>query len=415
MKIAFLLGSGFSIPAGVPGTSEITEQIIFCENVHRHSDGLYFRGHDPNASINDSNEYLRRIGGLIQIVKEEIENYYFDESWADYERIYYIIRQIHDSERGELDNPVVQAFIDKIRPRTTGLLVRKKGETLRLDLLNMASEALNYITCQVRSLLYSAKWKTDYLDINLGKAIEDTNLDIDIFNLNHDEVLEQFLERKGSNYVDGFSKEVNGVRYWASTNYIGKALRLRLFKLHGSINWYEFSNGVGIPLDRDPWHSRNPEGGLQLPDLSRPGLLVILIGTFNKMLEYTHGVFADLYYLFRSRLKRANRLIICGYGFGDKGINNSIIEWFNSNQQNKVIVIDPDEEGLRERARPAARRFLFPEIVEQGIRDNDFILTGDPNSGVTERPTNPLRKWEIIPWPIEVTSWEMIKKAFRKQ
>jgi hypothetical protein len=408
MKVAFLLGSGFSIPARVPSTSKITEQIFSCENVYRHSDGLYRRGQDVNAHISRSEDYLRRIKGLIQIVKEEIEDYYLDVVHSDYERTYYIVRQIQDSEWGELDNPVVQAFIDRIRDRVTKLLIQREGEIIRFDLLNLANETLNYITGYLQDLLYDRAWGTDYLDRSIGNAVVDSSLDVDIFTLNHDEVLEQYLVSKGIRCVDGFGSEINGVRYWEPETYRDNSRGVRLFKLHGSINWYEFPKGVGIPLNRDPWHSRNPQGDYQHPDLSRPGLAVMLIGTFNNILEYTHGVFAELYYLFRKRMQEINHLVICGYGFGDKGINNSIIEWFNSNQQNKIIVIDPDEEGLKNRARRAAQRFLFPEMLEEQMRDNDLMLTGDADSGVTERPSRQQRKWEIIPLGIDIVSWEMI-------
>jgi hypothetical protein len=413
MKIAFLLGAGFSIPAGVPSTSKITEHIFSCENVYRHTDGLYRRVQDINAHINRSEDYLRRIKGLIQIVKEEIEDYYLDVVHSDYERTYYIVRQIQDSERGELDNPVVQAFIDRIRDRVTKLLIQREDEIIRFYLLNLASETLNYITGHLQDLLYNRAWETDYLDRSVGNAVGDSILDVDIFTLNHDEVLEQYLVRKGIQCIDGFGSEINGVRYWKPETYRDDSQGVRLFKLHGSINWCEFPKGVGIPLNRDPWHSRNPVGDYQHPDLSRPGLAVILIGTFNKMLEYTQGVFAELYYLFRKRLQEVNHLVICGYGFGDKGINNSIIDWFRSDEQNKVVVIEPYKEELRKRVRPAARRFLFPEMIEEEIRYNDSILTSDPNSGVTERPIDPPRKWEIIPLGIDMVNWEMIMEQLQ--
>lgn len=41
-KIAFLLGSGISLRAGMPSTSDITEQVLSGEGVTFHSDGTYY-------------------------------------------------------------------------------------------------------------------------------------------------------------------------------------------------------------------------------------------------------------------------------------------------------------------------------------------------------------------------------------
>jgi len=75
----------------------------------------------------------------------------------------------------------------------------------------------------------------------------------------------------------------------------------------------------------------------------------ILIGTYNKMLEYTSSIYADLYCTFRRSLRRTQRLIVCGYGFGDKGINRQLREWTDSSDQNLMCVIHNDPEGLVKR------------------------------------------------------------------
>ena len=55
---------------------------------------------------------------------------------------------------------------------------------------------------------------------------------------------------------------------------------------------------------------------------------LLLIGTFNKVAEYSRGIFLDLHHRFRSTLREADRLVVCGYSFGDKGINTAVIEWY---------------------------------------------------------------------------------------
>jgi hypothetical protein len=53
----------------------------------------------------------------------------------------------------------------------------------------------------------------------------------------------------------------------------------------------------------------------------------LLAGTFNKMLDYTRHIFLELHYQFYRALERSTNLVVCGYGFGDKGINGRIAEW----------------------------------------------------------------------------------------
>lgn len=81
-----------------------------------------------------------------------------------------------------------------------------------------------------------------------------------------------------------------------------------------------FEESIGIPLDGDPCHTKTSDGDWQDAIDGRP---ILLIGTFNKISEYTRGMFRDLHRRFRSMLRELDQLVVCGYGFGDKGINSS--------------------------------------------------------------------------------------------
>ena len=66
---------------------------------------------------------------------------------------------------------------------------------------------------------------------------------------------------------------------------------------------------------------------------------MLLVGTYNKMRHYTSGIYADLYFELRRALRETERLIVCGYGFGDKGINRQLIEWADSADQKQRIMV----------------------------------------------------------------------------
>ena len=107
---------------------------------------------------------------------------------------------------------------------------------------------------------------------------------------------------------------------------------------------------VGISSERYLGDSRAADGRRMINMDNGP---LILIGTFNKMFEYNSGIFLDLLCQFHFRLRVSRRLIVCGYGFGDKGINTQIVEWLYRDRTNRLFVIHPNPDSLASVARGA--------------------------------------------------------------
>jgi hypothetical protein len=193
---------------------------------------------------------------------------------------------------------------------------------------------------------------------------------VDIFTLNHDIVLERCLSRNGIQVADGFDEPVNDVRHWDPDLLEGRSSKVRLLKLHGSVDWFLYRPYVRdwrvarIPLGLDPHDALNPTAK------SRPELLV---GTFNKMLQYTSRIYADLHCQFHYSLRHSQRLVICGYGFGDKGINTGIAEWIDSLSDHKIIMVEPNPAELKGRARPAIVKYWDElTIIPKGIEETSW-------------------------------------------
>ena len=128
-RVAFLLGSGISIPAGMPSTWEITDQVLSGKGVMHHTDGNYYFGRPLYAHIGMPDEYVPRVQKFLKKIKVEIDRYYsLQRRLTNYEDLSYAATQIYDSETGNHDNPLVQSFIDKILPKIKSLLVGKEGE-----------------------------------------------------------------------------------------------------------------------------------------------------------------------------------------------------------------------------------------------------------------------------------------------
>jgi hypothetical protein len=396
IRIAFLLGSGISIPAGLPSTSEITKRVLSGERVMRHSDGNYYFGDPLYAHVGLSDEYVPRVLMFLARLKPEIDMYYFDHVWrsTNYEDLYYVASQIHDSELAEYDNPAVQPLIDKISPDIQPLLRGRKWETRRKwELHELASEAMYYIQDVVWHMLSKEPTSLAHLS-SLKEACDDSEVSqLDVFTTNHDTILERTLSEKGQQITDGFGKPTSKVRYWSPDLFETESFKVRLFKLHGSVNWFRLrldggdwsDESFAIPLDYDFRKIRNPRGQRLRAIDGRP---LLLVGTFNKMLEYLSGIYIDLHYWLYRSLRHAQALVVSGYGFGDKGINNRIIEWIYSSGDHRITIIHPKPEKLR-RAAMGAISNKWDDWLHQD-------------------------KLCIIPKAIERTSWHDIRKSLFK-
>ncbi|MGB8657720.1 MAG: SIR2 family protein [Candidatus Zixiibacteriota bacterium] len=389
IRLAFLLGSGISIPAGMPSTRDITKQVLSGEGIRRNNDETYCFGAPLYAYVGIPDEYVPRIVIFLNRLKIEIDLYYLYQigRFLNYEDLYYVVGQIHDSELRDYDNPAVQPFIDKILPDIRHLLKKRKNEyKLAWRLHELAGEAMNYIVDIVWHMLNKEPSQVDHLNSLREACIDSQVTHVDIFTLNHDTVIERCFSQNGVRVTDGFDEPLNEVRYWNPGKFEDNSSKVRLFKLHGSLNWFWFRslNGnsynviLGIPLGRDIQHTNDPQGKMQILHDGRP---LLLAGTFNKMLRYTSGIYAHLHYQFFRSLYKNQRLVVCGYSFSDRGINNHIVDWMYSSSDHRIVIIHPEPEKLKSPSR-------ISKYWDEWTQQNRLI---------------------IIPKPIEKTSWDDIK------
>ena len=232
-------------------------------------------------------EYVPKVLKFLGRIKLEIEYYYKDEldRFVNYEDLYYVASQIKDSESGEYDNPIVQPFIDKILPDIKKIFIGNNFDVRQSWLQDIANETTHYISDIVYCLLSKRLCRLDHLCC-IKDACQDTQLNkVDIYTLNHDILLEQYLSENNIQIRDGFGKSINNVRYWDPDLFLNEPFKVRLFKLHGSVNWFRFrpdggdwsKESIGISLEPDIWHTNDSNGQMQRPVDGRP---MFLAGNF---------------------------------------------------------------------------------------------------------------------------------------
>ncbi len=392
-KIAFLIGSGASIPAGFPSMNEITEQVLSGAGIVHFSDDSFGIGDVSKFNMGFPDEYVPRVIVFLKRLKVEIDLYYYQlkQRTTNYEDLYYIAKQVHDSETFEYDNPIAKPFIDKILPDLKILFKGKKSEIKsKWSLYEIADESIKYIHDMVSNMLSKQPVNLDHYKIIKDFCIDEEIPKIDIFTLNHDTLLEQLFAREKIEINDGFIESKNKMRRFDSINFEIDNNKARLVKLHGSINWFRYrpeggdwsNEFIGIPLDQDYWYIKDTNNNFLLPIDGRPKLL---IGTYNKMLSYVGGIYSELHCLFYRMLKQRNYLIVIGYGFGDRGINTKIIDWIYSNSQNKLIIMHPRLENLKLHARGSIsnkwdswikekRLFTIEKYIEESTKEDIINL-----------------------------------------
>lgn len=370
-QVSILIGSGFSMPEGLPSVKRINEimRALKAEDFYLFSDqsvGFYFGDtKDPNAwlSVKDrtfAEDFTAFYCG--EILNGDPVKYNY-EVFYDY---------ISDFIRDENDK-------DKISNFCNGFRQKIQCDKLLDDDHNLVWRFSKIFNQLIAHLLY----KPGYLDssamlnyipydgfINFIKYLLPDTI-VNVHTLNHD----LFFDHIGSKHTDLFSHFTDGFTEYGSKFYGGIGIEkmvygqavhksymvrlkyytgnydaaLRLFKLHGSINYVRlhFDNSQTVIRVKDdlavsdyyyekfdtktrqykyeaPFHDNEPD---------------YLTGTTEKIKQYNEPFYKNLFSHFQTNLTKASHLIVIGYGFQDSGVNEYLEKYYLS-QGKKILIID---------------------------------------------------------------------------
>ncbi|MDX9696824.1 MAG: SIR2 family protein [Bacteroidales bacterium] len=341
-NIAFLFGSGVSKYSGLKNVNEITDAVLSTKKVARNGDlNYYFYDY-----ITDCNS-VRSIQKFLFYLKDIIDEYHNRLKIpyeTNYEELYYLLYQIEKSEEKEYENPAIYPLIKNIE-----LIFKDEISFHDNDLERYVRESKRYIHYIVYHLLQKSNGKLD--QFNIISKVQEFAMQIDIFSLNHDILLETYFENNSISFNYGFEPDESICVF--NVELFEKKNSINLYKLHGSLDWFRFqnqkeSNIYRVPLNYNLQIDRYNTLDNRLQTTN--GIPMFLIGTFNKMLNYLGDIYEILFDIFKKQILNSDLLIISGYGFNDKGIN-ARISHFIKQPNKKIVIVHPNINELSKNAR----------------------------------------------------------------
>lgn len=399
MKIAFLFGAGVSIPAGLPSMNQITESLLLGRDIrdglefYKHTDDHFYKKRNNSFKLVTEGIKIQNITKFLSRIKPEIEYFLgirgIDRN-ASYEDLHFIVSQFDYHYNSEGMNPAIQPFIDKMGKDISHLMIREgERKALKYSLEEFSREAAKYI--YDLSLLMLRTPIQDSIKLDHFSFIRDAICDsfveqTNIFTLNHDKLLEAFFDQCNIAVNDFFENDIDGnLRKWNSNKPIDK---INLLKIHGSVDWFA-DNGNRVTPTKKLYKDDNAYFGFKIHH-HRP---LVLMGTINKMIEYSSDFWIDLQWMFKNMLSESDFLIVSGYGFGDDIVNSRLLVWLGTKKERKIIIVHAEPENLTN----GSLNMLFDELewsTWTALRNEGRIIL--------------IRKW------IEDITWKEIKDKIQE-
>lgn len=264
---------------------------------------------------------------------------------------------------------------------------RSKAQRIYRNGLSIALEAIDKLATQ--ETISSRRSEVNRFYSELVNANCGNNENLTIATLNYDTTIvsaliddgrQKFCDLADPRKAGGFSDRPSSVKvYQLRREADFPPGRSKLLQLHGSLNWLhdkEKNRYIKFPIDelrgREVWKKwRDDE-----PDLRDWEPVVILTNQNRKEKLVSEYPFKLAYEAFGNTLEDADRLLVAGYGFGDKALNEIMANSLNQNDNCRILVVDYfGDEDRRVEEEQAARK-LATEALKLGAKSTDLLLTG---------------------------------------
>lgn len=305
-EVLFFLGAGASVPAQVPAMHEFVEE--FMEEIRE----------DQEAKE------------CLQYIIEKLKNWRKDS---------------------QIDLEILLAALEKI--------VNREREVLSAFYHEEDVELSRYYSC-IHQLYRNLKGficrrcivsEENILYLEPLRDFVTEYEELDIFTLNYDLSIEQFCERYGLSYTDGF-----GVS-WEPALFQG-AFQIKLYKIHGSIIWYQTDKKkyIKIPI----YHDQN----LRL--VTGESAQTLMVYPTHDKRTYTEPL-AEIMQTLRRKLAQAKVCIVVGYSLRDEHIKGIFLEASKKNKELIFYFIGPSSFKIYQRELKESLPFYRVVFLSCGI------------------------------------------------
>ena len=294
MSIVLFTGAGASVPFGYPTTTE-------------------FFNKEPTLKFNESEQTI------FTTLKEELDA----KGQGDLE----VVLEHLDSNLNHFDSEHGKFFLKISNSEKQNVLMEQIRDKLRKKCFQVYGQTPD------SNLV-------DKIFCDLIKDCLDLRDDIQLFTTNYDPItdviLEKFILDYGKEVYDGFNRVNNA---WDKTGYDKQPNSIKIYRLHGSINWVEGNDGRvrKLPVN-DPGPSPYRKN-------------IIIYPGYKGDIENAPEIFRDPHHALRESLSKAKILVIIGYSFRDENINKIFKERSAEKRERIPVLIvnpDPPEERIGE-------------------------------------------------------------------
>ena len=353
--VAFLVGSGFSVPCGMPTGRQLNDYVL---NIQKRPITFDYAGKLAVSQDGIKHTIGSPFDYCLSFCSEAMKEYGKSHEF-DYEQFYDFISGdgVYEVQYQNLAKPYLSMFSDYHQ-----LVFNMK--TVYNQLIEYKLKEGRLTEIKDNEFASDKFWKYESFVKYLDKL--SINYIVDIFSLNHDLLIENLPRTnwlQHEDISDGFHSyrspyygelECNGHKYDCRLEeykaYYNTAIRL--YKLHGSLDYILFkrcdSNGCfwndkmikvpyGIGVDKTKKQNKKRLGYIMdWIEYNHD----FLSGTLSKQNHYNDIFYKKLFKRFRVILKKAECLIIIGYGGRDTGINKNIVDYYDYRNKPSFIV-DP--------------------------------------------------------------------------
>ena len=360
MRTAFVLGAGFSAPAGYPLAWDINSR--FRELSDPHS---FFRLTSTEWVWRE--HYQQEVSGPDGIanfflLRELIDGYAAPTGVWSYEGLYQ-----HAIDLAEKDQVVREELYERARARirTTEFHSEQSPLDSYIDPTQARWELKDLFNGLISDLLRATA--TDLVIDQTYNGfighVRATGRNVSVVTLNHDLLLEKLFDKAGLSFSDGFTKQGSPI-----TDMENNPLKvfngqfpepIKVYKLHGSVDMYRYYATEQVDSttreftgrhfyvktsDFRAKHFNRMRGQLHGSAMALSMQPEFLTGNDKLGLITSDHMYRDLFQRGKHDLVHAEAVYVIGYGLGDQHINDMLQAALASDALTEMIVVNPTAE-----------------------------------------------------------------------